>query len=101
MPRIDTPISPVVSQLQGLHLFHFDGAPCAQRVRFALGEKGLSRGREVKFDSTAADAVSGEPGRWVSRIVSLVKKDHMTPSYAQIHPNMVVTRSDNGVGCAS
>ena len=90
MPKIDTPISPVVSQLQGLHLFHFDGAPCAQRVRFALGEKGLSRGREVKFDSTAADAVSGEPGRWVSRIVSLVKKDHMTPAYAQIHPTMVV-----------
>jgi len=80
----------MVSQLQGLHLFHFDGAPCAQRVRFALGEKGLARGREEKFDSVAPSAVEGEPGRWVSRIVSLVRNDHMTQAYAEIHPNMVV-----------
>ncbi|MDH3642730.1 MAG: glutathione S-transferase family protein [Gammaproteobacteria bacterium] len=90
MPRIETPKSPIVSQLQGLHLFHFDGAPCAQRVRFALGEKGLARGREEKFDSVAPSAVTAEPGRWVSRIVSLVRKDHMTEAYAEIHPNMVV-----------
>ncbi len=90
MPRIEQPASPVVGQLRGLHLFHFDGAPCAQRVRFALGEKGLSRGREVKFDATTPAALVGEDGRWVSRIVSLVKKDHMTPAYAAIHPNMVV-----------
>lgn len=90
MPKIETPKSPIVSQLQGLHLFHFDGAPCAQRVRFALGEKGLARGREEKFDSVTDSAVEGEPGRWVSRIVSLVKKDHMTQTYAEIHPNMVV-----------
>ena len=90
MPKIESPKSPIVSQLQGLHLFHFDGAPCAQRVRFALGEKGLARGREEKFDSATPSALNGEPGRWVSRIVSLVKKDHMTPAYAEIHPNMVV-----------
>ncbi len=90
MPRIETPKSSIVSQLQGLHLFHFDGAPCAQRVRFALGEKGLARGREEKFDSVTPSAVEGEPGRWVSRIVSLVRKDHMTQAYAEIHPNMVV-----------
>lgn len=90
MPKIESPKSPLVAQLQGLHLFHFDGAPCAQRVRFALGEKGLARGREEKFDSATPSALIGEPGRWVSRIVSLVKKDHMTPAYAEIHPNMVV-----------
>jgi len=90
MPRVDSPKSTIPGQLRGLHLFHFDGAPCAQRVRFALGEKGLGRGREVKFDAVTPDAVAAEPGRWVSRVVSLVKKDHMTPTYAAIHPNMVV-----------
>jgi len=90
MPLIESPKSQIVSQLQGLHLFHFDGAPCAQRVRFALGEKGLARGREEKFDSTTDAAVKGENNRWVSRIVSLVRKDHMTETYAEIHPNMVV-----------
>ena len=39
MPRIDHPKSPLVPKLQGLHLFHFEGAPCAQRVRFALAER--------------------------------------------------------------
>lgn len=90
MPKIEQPRSQIPGALQGLHLFHFDGAPCAQRVRFALGEKGLARGREEKFDSMAPDAVMGEPGRWVSRIVSLVRKDHMTRAYAEIHPDMVV-----------
>ena len=90
MPKINNPVSAIVPKLQGIHLFHFDGAPCAQRVRFALGEKGLSRGREVKFDSAEPTATGGEPGRWVSRVVSLVKKDHMTQAYAEIHPNMVV-----------
>ncbi|MEM7250072.1 MAG: glutathione S-transferase family protein [Pseudomonadota bacterium] len=90
MPRLDEPTNPITPTLKGLHLFHFDGAPCAQRVRFALGEKGLSRGREVKFDAHRPEAIAGESGRWVSRIVSLVKKHHLTPGYAQIHPNMVV-----------
>jgi glutathione S-transferase len=90
MPRVTAPKSAIPGQLRGLHLFHFDGAPCAQRVRFALGEKGLRRGREVRFDAVTPEAVAAEPGRWVSRIVSLVRKDHMTPTYAEIHPNMVV-----------
>jgi glutathione S-transferase len=90
MPKIESPKSAIVPQLQGLHLFHFDGAPCAQRVRFALGEKGLARGREENFDSVQSSAVVAEPNRWVSRRVSLVKKDHMTDAYAEIHPNMVV-----------
>jgi len=90
MPRIKDPKSDIPAQLQGLHLFHFDGAPCAQRVRFALGEKGLSRGREATFDSIGSADCMGEPGKWVSRRVSLAKRDHMTPAYAAIHPNMVV-----------
>lgn len=90
MPLIEHPTSLIPGTLEGLHLFHFDGAPCAQRVRFALGEKGLARGREEKFDSVTPSAIKGEPGRWVSRIVSLVKKDHMSRAYSEIHPNMVV-----------
>jgi glutathione S-transferase len=90
MPKIEQPKSTIPGALEGLHLFHFDGAPCAQRVRFALGEKGLARGREEKFDAVTPSAVAGEDGRWVSRIVSLVKKDHMTRTYAEIHPDMVV-----------
>ena len=40
MPLIENPASPVPGQLQGLHLFHYDGAPCAQWVRFALVHDG-------------------------------------------------------------
>jgi len=90
MPLIDDPRSTIPAALEGLHLFHFDGAPCAQRVRFALGEKGLARGREEAFADSSPSAVKGEPGRWVSRVVSLPKKQHMTQTYADIHPNMVV-----------
>jgi glutathione S-transferase len=90
MPLIDQPASDIPAQLQGLHLFHYDAAPCAQRVRFALGEKGLSRGREEKFDSVSPSSVLGEDGKWVSRLISLPKKDHITQAYADIHPNMVV-----------
>lgn len=90
MPRIDAPSSPIPGKLEGLHLFHFDAAPCAQRVRFALGEKGLHRGREEKFDATTPGSTRGEAGKWVSRIVSLSRKDHISATYAAIHPNMVV-----------
>ncbi|MFK7731656.1 MAG: glutathione S-transferase family protein [Pseudomonadales bacterium] len=90
MPLVEHPKSQIPEKLQGLHLFHFDGAPCAQRVRFALGEKGLARGREEKFDAVSATAAEGEQDHWVSRMVSLVKKDHLTQAYAEIHPNMVV-----------
>lgn len=90
MALIEQPKSPIPGKLQGLHLFHFDGAPCAQRVRFALGEKGLARGREEKFDAVSPTAVASEQGHWVSRRVSLVKKDHLSQAYAEIHPNMVV-----------
>lgn len=88
--KIEHPASPLVGKLEGLHLFHFDGAPCAQRVRFALYEKGLERGREVKFDADDPASCRGEPGAWVSRRVSLIKREHMSPTYALIHPNLVV-----------
>ena len=90
MPRIDNPTSPIVPKLEGMHLFHFDGAPCAQRVRFALAEKGLDRGREVIFNADDEQACRGEDGAWVSRIVSLIKKDHLTAAYSKIQPNLVV-----------
>jgi glutathione S-transferase len=82
--------STIVPNLKGLHLFHFDGAPCAQRVRFVLGEKGLKRGREEKFDADTQDADQAQDGHWISRSVSLIKKENMTQSYAEIHHNMVV-----------
>ena len=88
--KIENPQSELVSNLEGVHLFHYDGAPCAQRVRFALHEKGLVRGREVKFDAADPASCRGEDGAWVSRRVSLVKKEHMTETYSQIHPNLVV-----------
>jgi len=90
MPQVNDTLSTIVPRLEGLHLFHFDGAPCAQRVRFVLGEKGLRRGREVKFDAVSADSIQGKDSLWTSRSVSLIKKENMTPSYAQINPNMVV-----------
>lgn len=90
MALVRNPASSLVPKLEGIHLFHFDGAPCAQRVRFVLREKGLLRGREVRFDDDSPAACAGEEGAWVSRQVSLVRKDHMTPAYAAIQPNLVV-----------
>ena len=90
MALVEHPESPIVSKLKGVHLFHYDGAPCAQRVRFALHEKGLVRGREVKFDADDAANCAAQPGAWVSRQVSLVKKEHLTEAYSKIQPNLVV-----------
>lgn len=90
MARIDQPRSPLVAQLSGLHLFHFEGAPCAQRVRFALAEKGLVRAAEVEWDSDARSTLQAKEGTWTSRHVSLIKKQHLTEGYAEIHPNLVV-----------
>jgi glutathione S-transferase len=80
----------LVAKLEGVHLFHFDAAPCAQRVRFALAEKGLARGKEVRWDSDAPATLRAEDGTWTSRAVSLIKKQHLTDAYAAIQPNMVV-----------
>ena len=90
MAYVENPGNPLVARLEGVHLFHFDGAPCAQRVRFALHEKGLMRGREERFDADEAASCQAQPGHWVSRQVSLVRKQHMTPFYAGIQPNLVV-----------
>ena len=88
--KVDNPKSPIISKLEGIHLFHFDAAPCAQRVRFALHEKGLVRGREVKFDAEDSSSCAGEEDAWVSRIVSLAKKEHLSEAYSLIQPNLVV-----------
>ncbi len=90
MALVENCSNPVVPKLQGLHLFHFDGAPCAQRVRFALAEKGITRGHEVPFDASDQHSCQAAQGTWTSRIVSLVKKDHLTEFYGQIQPNLVV-----------
>ncbi len=90
MALVENPKSALVPQLKGVHLFHFDGAPCAQRVRFALIEKGLARGREVRWNSKKKRDQRGNNSSWVSRQVSLIKKDHLTDEYAEIHPHMVV-----------
>jgi len=90
MPWIENPTSPLVAKLRGLHLFHFEAAPCAQRVRFALGEKGLVRGAEVTWSSDDPRTLVAPAGTWTSRHVSLIKKQHLTDEYAAIHPNLVV-----------
>ena len=90
MAHVQNPPSALVPKLKGVHLFHFDGAPCAQRVRFALAEKGLIRGMEVKYDAEDEASCNAPAGTWTSRIVSLVKKDHLTDFYRQIQPNLVV-----------
>ena len=90
MVRIADPASTLVPRLRGLHLFHFDGAPCAQRVRFALAEKGFRRGAEVRWDDDSPGTLVAEPGTWTSRVVSLVRKDHLTPGYAAINPHLVI-----------
>ncbi len=76
MPLVNNTKSSIVPGLKGLHLFHFDGAPCAQRVRFVLGEKGLKRGREVRFDDPSSDAAQAQGNCWISRSVSLIKRKH-------------------------
>lgn len=90
MARVDHPESPLVAKLSGLHLFHFEGAPCAQRVRFALAEKGLVRGRDVPWSSDAPETLAAPPGTWTSRPVSLIRREHLSEAYAAIHPDMVV-----------
>ena len=90
MAIIKNPRSLLPGKLRGLHLFHFEGAPCAQRVRFALGEKGLNRGHEVPWAADSVETLAAAEGTWTSRHVSLIKKVHLTDEYAAIHPHMVV-----------
>jgi glutathione S-transferase len=55
--------------LRGLHLYHFVGSNCSQRVRIALEEKGVA---------------------WTSHHLNLAANEHATPAYREINPNGVV-----------
>lgn len=90
MVQIINPPSTLVPLLKGVHLFGFDGAPCSQRVCFALAEKGLLRSRSVAWKSFAAKDCQSPPGSYTFRPVSLIRKEHLDPEYAAIQPNLVV-----------
>ncbi len=90
MTHIVDPRSPLIKQLAGTHFFGFDGAPCSQRVGFALAEKGILRGRNAPWNSAAAKHLQSDPGTYTFRNVSLIKNHNLTPEYAAIQPNMVV-----------
>ncbi len=90
MSIISSPRSDLPGKLRGLHLFHYSGAPCAQRVRFVLAEKGIRRGRDVPWSSDAPEHLVAEPGSYLSRPVSLPRQQNLTAEYAAIHPNLVV-----------
>ena len=90
MAIIENPPSSLVPQLQGVHMFGFDGAPCSQRVSFALAEKGLLRGKKVPHLSAAAAHLQARDGTYTFRPVSLIKHDNLTADYAAIQPHMVV-----------
>lgn len=91
MAIVDNPKSELPAQLKGLHLFGDGLAPCAQRVRFALGEKGFRRSPDIKWNSTRPDTLqAAEPHTYISRRVSLPRKQHLCAEYAALHPNMVV-----------
>jgi glutathione S-transferase len=88
---IEKPESSLPANLRGVHLFHDGVATCAQRVRFALAEKGLTRGHDVPWDSDAPDTLApADSNTYVSRPVSIRRKEHMSAAYAAIQPNMVV-----------
>jgi len=68
MGRIET-TSVRAKAMNGVHLFHYGGSQCSQRVRLALEEKGVS---------------------WTSQHLDLRKGEHLQPWYAEINPNLVV-----------
>ena len=90
MALVESPKSPLVGRLEGVHLFGFDGAPCSQRVSFALAEKGLRRARRVKWSSENPRHLRSAPGTYTFRNVSLVTHENLSRAYADIQPNMVV-----------
>ena len=90
MAIVNRPRSELPSQLKGLHLFHYGGAPCAQRVRFVLAEKGIRRGPNVPWRSDAPEHLSAPAGTYIGRPVSLPRQENLTEAYAAIHPNLVV-----------
>lgn len=90
MAIVNRPRSELPSRLKGLHLFHYGGAPCAQRVRFVLAEKGIRRGPDVPWRSDAPEHLSAPAGTYIGRPVSLPRQENLTEAYAAIHPNLVV-----------
>lgn len=54
---------------RGLHLFHFQGSSCSQKVRIFLRLKGID---------------------WTSHHISLAKREHVTPWYMGINPRGLV-----------
>jgi len=90
MAIVNRPRSELPSRLTGLHLFHYGGAPCAQRVRFVLAEKGIRRGPDVPWRSDAPEHRSAPAGTYIGRPVSLPRQENLTEAYAAIHPNLVV-----------
>ncbi len=61
--------TPEVKSWQGLHLLHFQGSACSQKVRIFLAEKGLM---------------------WESHPVDLLRQAHATPWFLGINPRGVV-----------
>ena len=58
-----------VKSWQGLHLLHFQGSSCSQKVRILLAEKGIA---------------------WESHPVDLIRQTHATPWFLGINPRGVV-----------
>lgn len=90
MAIVENPRSELPAKLRGLHLFHYGGAPCPQRVRFVLAEKGIRRGPTVPWRSDRPAHLEAAPGTYTSRPVSLPRQQNLTAEYAAIHPHMVV-----------
>jgi glutathione S-transferase len=90
MAVVSNPRSSLPGKLRGLHLFHYGGAPCPQRVRFVLAEKGIRRGPSVPWQSAAPEHLEAAAGSYIARPVSLPRQQNLTEAYAAIHPHMVV-----------
>ncbi len=90
MAIVGNPKSALPAKLRGLHLFHYGGAPCPQRVRFVLAEKGIRRTADVRWNSEAADSLEAPPGAYIARAVSLPRQQNLSAEYAALHPHMVV-----------
>ena len=65
----ETVTTPEVKSWQGLHLLHFQGSSCSQKVRIFLAEKGIA---------------------WESHPVDLLRQAHTTPWFLGINPRGVV-----------
>jgi glutathione S-transferase len=90
MAIVNQPKSELPGKLKGLHLFHYGGAPCAQRVRLVLAEKGIRRGPDVPWRSDAEEHLEAPAGSYIGRPVSLPRQENLSEAYAAIHPNLVV-----------